>query len=189
MRAEVASRIPRRSPAGAATAPASAAPERARWRRLGRAAAVGGALALLLVPAVADAALGLSLAVSPSFGTILAGPSGRQFILGTDGTISGADAADHVSGAWEGRLTVTDDAAPSSIVILVDNVLTLGGVSFVEATCSYDADAPQRCDGAGMTATSQASAALDLGLEITTAQAHSGGDAATVTMDVTVTYL
>ncbi len=42
--------------------------------------------------------------INPDFGRFEAGTSGRHFILGTDGTISGTDAAAYVDGANAGSL-------------------------------------------------------------------------------------
>lgn len=156
---------------------------------MSRIAALISLQALLLAPSVADATLGLTLVSSPQFGLFYSGGSGRQFVLNTNGTITGTDADDYISGAMAGQFTVTDDSAPAAIVILVDNIVPSGGLSVADATCSYDGGPQESCDAPGMTDTSVSSATLKVGLDISTTQAHSGGDAASVSMDVSVTYL
>jgi hypothetical protein len=52
---------------------------------------------------VASAAFTMTEIVSPDLGTVLAGASGRQFILNTDETVSGADAGDYLFGAVSGH--------------------------------------------------------------------------------------
>lgn len=153
------------------------------------AVAVASCLILAGLPTAARAAITLTLVEDPAFGIFFSGASGRQFILQTNGTIGGTHAADHVSGSVAGRFTVADDASPASIVILVDNIFTTGGFSVTEAICSYDGGADGVCDGGGMTETSVASATLKVGLDVSTTQAHGGGDTASVSMDVSVTYL
>lgn len=155
-----------------------------------RSLVAAAALLALLVPAPpAGSALGLGLVESPQLGLYFSGSSGRQWTLGTDGLVSGPDAADYLSGAAAGRFTVTDDASPASIVILVDNFSASGGLSIGGATCSYDGGADGACDGTGLVETSVPSAELKVGLDYSSTQAHSGGDAASITMDVSVTYL
>lgn len=146
-------------------------------------------LVTLVAPHPARATLTLTLLNEPNMGKYFSGASGRQFILRTDGSIGGADAADYLSGAIEGRFTVQDDLSPASIVILVDNITTTGGLSVSEALCSYDGGTEGSCDGAGMTETSVATATLRVGLDVSTTQAHSGGDTGSITMDVSVAYL
>ena len=144
---------------------------------------------LLIGSVTSVAALTLTRVTTPSFGVIFAGASSRQFVLNTDGTITGSGAADHISGALAGQFTVGDTTSPATIVILVDNISTLGGMTVNQALCSYNGGAQQSCDGAGMSVTSVSSASLKVGLDITTSIAHTGGDAASVSMDVSVAYL
>jgi hypothetical protein len=134
------------------------------------------------------AGLTLTSTVTPSFGTVLSGASGRQFVLNTDDTITGASAADYVSGAAAAQLIVADDLAPAALVILVDNIGTLGGLTVAEATCRYAGGAQLPCDGAGLVVTSQSSATLRVGLDVSTSTTHSGGDSASVSLDVSVVY-
>ena len=136
----------------------------------------------------ARATLTLSQSVAPSFGVILGGGSGRQLVLGTNGVISGPNAADALSGAAAGEMNVSDDAAPSTAVIVVENVLASGGVAVDGVQCSYEGGPPQDCEGAGIVVTTSQGSALRIGIAITTTQAHSGGDSASIGMDVSIAY-
>ena len=94
-------------------------------------AALRGTLCLcivLLAPSTAIAALTLTLVTTPNFGIIFSGASGRQFILNTNDTVTGANASDHISGAVAGQFTVADTTSPATVNILVDNISTLGGL-------------------------------------------------------------
>ncbi len=146
-------------------------------------------LGFCLSAPLASATLTLTLVTTPDLGIVLSGSSGRQFILNTNDTVSGANAADYISGAVSGSLTVADDASPATITILIDNISTAGGLTVNDALCSYDGGAQTSCDGAGMNVTSAASATLKVGLDLSTSTTHSGGDSASVTLDVSVSYL
>ena len=142
-----------------------------------------------MTPAYVTATLTLTRTTSPSFGVILSGNSGRQFVLNTDGSIGGSGAGDYISGAAAGEFQVVDTTSPSTITILVDNILASGGLTVVEVLCSYNGAAQQQCDGAGISVSSVADATLKVGLKVTTNTAHSGGSTASVSMDVSVAYL
>jgi hypothetical protein len=148
---------------------------------------------LLLLGSIAlssslQATITLTEITAPTFGLILSGASGRQFVLNTSGTITGADAADHVSSQAAGDITVTDDTSPATIEILADNISTSGGLTLNQVLCSYAGGAQTQCDGSPLVATSSASASLKIGVDITTSQVHNGGDGASVSMDINVTY-
>lgn len=145
--------------------------------------------ALLFLSNTGYGALSLSLISSPNMGLFFSGTSGRQFILNANGTITGTHAGDYISGASAGQFTLADSSSPSTVTILVDNLSTLGGLTVNSALCSYNGGAQQQCDGAGMNVTSASSATLKLGLDISTSTTHSGGDAPSITMDVSVSYL
>jgi len=142
--------------------------------------------ALLAMPATA--VLTLTEITSPSFGLILSGASGRQFILNTSDTVTGANAADYVSSAVAGVITATDDTSPATIEILADNISSAGGLTVNEVLCSYGGGAQTRCDGTPLVESSAASTSLRVGVDITTNQIHSGGDNASVNFDITLTY-
>jgi len=113
-----------------------------------------GMYVLLAFPGAAVAALTLTLIIAPEFGILYSGAGGRQFVLNTNGTVTGTSASDYISGAAAGQLTVADTASPQSISIVIDNISTFGGLSVNDALCSYNGGVQQSCDGAGMTVTS-----------------------------------
>ena len=61
---------------------------------------------LLAALELAFAALTVTESTTPSLGTLLGGASGRNFILKTDDTVSGTNAADYLFGAVSGDLLV-----------------------------------------------------------------------------------
>ena len=142
----------------------------------------------VLIGSSSYAAIGLTLASQPSFGLLISGASNRNFVLNSNGAISGTNSSDYISGAVAGQITVTDDASPVSISILVDNISTFGGLTVNQVLCSYNGGAQVQCDGGGTNETSVSSAALKIGLDITTTQVHSGGDTASASMNVNVIY-
>lgn len=146
-------------------------------------------LLVLLLPATSFSALTVTTITNPDFGIMFSGASGRQFVLNTDGTVSGSDFADHIGGQVVGSLTVGDTSSPSTITIVADNALSFGGISVNKVLCSYNGGVQTDCDGSGMTVTSVSSATLKMGFDIITSQTHNGGDTASVTIDITVTYL
>ncbi|MEX2494565.1 MAG: hypothetical protein WD448_00670 [Woeseia sp.] len=146
-------------------------------------------LTLFVFPSMAISSLTLTQTAAPSFGLIVSGASGRQFILNTDDTISGTHSIDYVSGATAGRFIIEDTSSPASVNISVDVLGTTGGLSIGEALCSYGGGIQQTCSGSGITVTSSASATLRLGLELTTSTAHRGGDSATASLELTISYL
>jgi len=142
--------------------------------------------ALLAMPATA--VITLTEITSPGFGLILSGASGRQFILNTSGTITGANSADYISSATAGEITTTDNTSPVTIEILASSISSAGGLTVNEVLCSYGGGAQTRCDGSPLVATSAASSSLKVGVDITTSQVHSGGDSASVNFDIMITY-
>ncbi len=76
---------------------------------------------LLAALQVAFAAITVTEGTTPSLGTLLAGDTDRNFILNTDATVSGTDAADYLFGAVAGDLTVKQTGggrAPISVQTL-----------------------------------------------------------------------
>ena len=138
-------------------------------------------------PAVAT--LTLTKQVDPSLGTVYSGSSGRQFIVNTSGSVSGSGSGDYLSGAAAAVFQVGDDSSPSAITILADSITTTGGLTLNRVLCSYNGGTQQRCDASGgITATSAATATLRVGFDVSTSVAHSGGDTASVSMDISVAY-
>ncbi len=146
-------------------------------------------LATILYPLAATSSLTLTQSAEPRFGLIVSGSSGRQFVLNTNDTISGTHAGDHISGAMTGRFTMEDSNSPASVNIAVTVLGTFGGLTVNETLCSYGGGIQQSCGGSGFTVISAPSAVLKLGLDISTSAAHRGGDAASVTVELAVTYL
>ena len=142
-----------------------------------------------LLSGVAYAAMTITENVSPSFGTLLGGASGRQFILNIDDTVTGADAADYLFGAVSGELELDNKGPQGAINILADNISTSGGLSVTQVLCSYRGGPQQACDGAGITANSGRKRILKVGIDITTTIVHSAADTPSVTLDISVIFL
>jgi len=155
----------------------------ARLRKL----LLGGAL--LAVLDVAFAALFVTEIVTPSLGTVFTGAGGRNFILNTDETVTGADAADYLFGAVSGQIEVRKTAGPQDANIVAENITTLGGVAVNAVPCRFHNDPQTTCDGAGIAVRLQGPRTLYVGVDITTTQAHSGGDTASAAYDITVNLL
>jgi hypothetical protein len=139
----------------------------------------------------AFAAITINEIVTPDLGTLLGGASGRNFILNTDGSVSGTDAADYLFGAVSGNLTVKKTAGSQSANIVADNFSTTGGVTINAVPCKWDTDTATTCDGSGINVTLTANTTKNLlvGVDLDTSQVHSGGDTPTATYDINVTLL
>ncbi len=149
---------------------------------------LGGALLAALD--VAFAALFVTETVTPSLGTVFSGAIGRQFILNTDETVSGANAADYLFGAVSGQLEILKTQGSADATILADNFGFSGGVTINAVPCRFHNDPQTTCHGAGITVRlQQATRILYVGVDITTTQVHSGGDTASASYDITVTLL
>ena len=148
---------------------------------------LGGALLAALH--VAFAALTVIENTAPSLGTLLGGASGRNFILNTDATVSGTDAADYLFGAVAGQLTVKQTGPTASANILADNFFTTGGVTINGVPCKWHTDTATTCDGSGINITVKSSRTLLVGVDLDTSQVHAGGDSPTATYDITVALL
>ncbi len=135
------------------------------------------------------AALTITEKTTPTLGTLLSGPSGRNFILNTDQTVGGTNAADYMFGAVSGELTVKKTGGSQSANILADNFTTSGGVTVVAVPCKWDTDAQTNCDGAGINVTVGGTKALMVGINLNTSQIHTGDQSASVTYDITITLL
>jgi len=133
--------------------------------------------------------LGFSSLVNPAFGDLLAGTSGRNFILGTNGAISGTDAVDYISGAMAGSLVITGDPA-QSISIQASNLTADGGVNIVNVTCNYDASGDQNCvTGFTGSPPTNAGKILLMGVEINTTTTHGDNDTASPSFDIVINYI
>jgi hypothetical protein len=118
---------------------------------------------------------------------LLTGASGRNFILNTDETVSGTDSADYLSGAVSGALSVKKTGGSQSANILADNFSTTGMITINAVPCKFDTGSQTTCDGSGINVTVQATKTLLVGVDINTNTAHTGGNTATATYDITVT--
>ncbi len=148
---------------------------------------LGGALLVALD--VAFAALFITETVFASLGTWFSGAPGRQFILNTDETVGGANAADHLFGALSGQIEIRKTAGPASANITADNFLGAGGVTINAVPCRWHNDPQTTCDAPGITVALQATRILYVGVDINTTIGHGGGDTASATYDITVTVL
>ena len=138
---------------------------------------------------IASAAFTMTEIVTPDLGTALAGDPDRQFILNTDETVGGTDAADLLFGAVSGQLELAKTAGPQAANILADNFSTLGGVAVNAVPCRYHTGSQLSCDGAGIDVTVQSTRTLYVGIDLNTSQMHNGGDMASVTYDITVAFV
>ncbi len=146
---------------------------------------------LLAALEVTFAALTVTESTTPSLGTLLGGATLRNFILTTDDTVSGTDAADYLFGAVSGDLTVKKTGGAQSANILADNFLGLLGVTVLAVPCKWHTDAETTCDGSGINVTliSGQTKNLLVGVDLDTSQVHSGGDSPTATYDINITLL
>ncbi len=138
---------------------------------------------------VASAAFTITEIVTPDLGTALAGASSRQFILNTDETVGGTDAADLLFGAVSGQLEFKKTAGPQDANILAENIITSGGVTVNAVPCRYHTGSQLSCDGAGIDVNINGTRTLYVGIDLDTSQVHCGGDTASVTYDITVTFV
>ncbi len=145
---------------------------------------------LLAALEAAFAAITVTESVTPSLGTLLGGASGRNFILNTDGSVSGGAAADYLFGAVSGNATVKKTAGTQSANIVADTFSTTGGVIIKGVPCKWDTDTATTCDGSGINVTLGGQVKhLLVGVDLDTSQVHSGGDSPTATYDINVTLL
>ena len=142
---------------------------------------------LLAALEVAFAALTVTEDTAPSLGTLLGGDTGRNFILNTDATVSGTDAADYLFGAVAGVLTIKKTGGGQSANILADNYSVTEGVIIKGVPCKWHTDTATICDGSGINITAQGSRKLLVGVEIDTDQTHTSAHSPTATYDITVT--
>jgi hypothetical protein len=144
---------------------------------------------LLAALEAAFAAITVTETITPDLGTLLGGDSGRNFILNTDGSVSGTDAADYLFGAVSGNLTVKKTAGSQSANIVADNFFETVGVIIKAVPCKWDTDTATTCDGSGISVTLSPGPAKNLlvGVEIDTDQVHTSAHSPTATYDITVT--
>lgn len=152
---------------------------------------------LLIAVGSADAgqspppALSITETSTPSFGAFLWGPSGRQFTLNPDGTITGPNAGDYQFGAVPGELVIQrhGEGNQPSGQIVVENVFTSGGLIVDSIVCQFHSGPAVDCLAPGIAVQLRGRRRLLLGISVTTSQFHLGGDTASVVFDVTVNVL
>lgn len=158
-------------------------------RKFARLRAIALGSVLLVAFEFAGAALTITEKTTPTLGTLLSGAGGRNFILNTDQTVSGADSADYLFGAVSGELTIKKTGERQSAHILADNFSTTGGVTVNAVPCKFGNGSQTTCDGSGLNVTARGTKALMVGIDLDTSQVHTGNDTASVTYDITITLL
>ena len=143
---------------------------------------------LLAALEIAFAAFTMTEITAPNLGAVFSGASGRNFILNTDETVSGTDAADYLFGAVSGQLTLVGQNGTATIV--AENITTSGGLTVNAVPCRYDTGSQTTCDAPGISVQVNKNQArtLYIGVDLDTSQSHSGGDTASVTYDITVSF-
>ena len=134
--------------------------------------------------------LSFNTAVNPDMGNWEAGITGRNFVLNTDDSVGGTDAAAYINGAAHGSVNVLGSAL-DTIDIVANNFAANGGVGINDVPCKYGTAAATTCGGAGLStqaAPTTGGTALLLGVDVTTSTAHVDGDSANPTFDIVVTY-
>jgi len=159
------------------------------YRKFARFPTVLLAGALLAALNVAFAAFTLTETVTPGLGMVFSGASGRQFILNTDETVSGANAADYISGAVSGQMTLVKSQGPADVNIVAENITTLGGLTVNAVPCRFHNDPQTTCDGAGINVRINKTQILYIGVDITTSLIHNSGDTASASYDINVIFL
>ena len=101
---------------------------------------------LLFASEAALAQITITEVTTPTLGVLLSGASGRNFILNTDDSVTGADAADYVTGADSGRLNISKTGGNQNATIVADNFSTTGGVTINAVPCRWRNNTPQTCD-------------------------------------------
>jgi len=143
---------------------------------------------LLAALDVAFAAFTMTEIVPPGLGMVLSGASGRNFILNTDETVTGADAIDYVSGAVSGQLSMAKTQGPADVDIVAENIFPSGGLTVNAVLCRFQSEPQTTCDGAGINVRVFKDQTLYVGIDVTTSQVHNSGDTASVTYDINVIF-
>ena len=135
------------------------------------------------------APIAFTTAVNPSLGTFDTGIGSRSFVLGTDGTISGTDAAAYTGGANAGSIVIQGSES-QNIDIIAQNLVADGGVNIAAVNCDYGGAGSTDCltGIASAAAPTTAGTTLLLGLSVTTTIAHSDTINATPAFDIIVSY-
>ena len=162
------------------------------FTRARKSTAVACALGLALSCFTAQrgaAQLTITEAVAPGLGTVMGGPANRNFVLNTDDTVTGTDAADYMFGAISGQLIFMKRQGPELVSIVAENIVTSGGLIANAIFCQWHNGPQFNCDNAEFTELVRGRRILRLGVDITTTQFHDGGDTASISFEVTATFL
>ncbi|MCW8109929.1 hypothetical protein OPS25_15590 [Alteromonas ponticola] len=144
---------------------------------------------LLVLPCFCEAAITITKMNDINLGLLKAGPAGRQWIVGTDGSLTGTGQADYVSGAAAGEIVVTDTSAPAMVQIQALNITSYNGFQVNQILCRYGNGSQTRCDLSGYSiTTNNMSISLKVGIDVESTQYHYGGDNAGVDFDISITY-
>lgn len=127
--------------------------------------------------------------VNPDLGAVDAGISGRNFILQTDGSISGVNANEYQGGAQVGSVKLFGSNS-QQIDIVAQNISNNGGVSISSITCNYAGAGDVNCiDGiSAAAAPTNTGKVLLFGLDVITTTSHLDGDSAAPEFDIIATY-
>lgn len=136
-----------------------------------------------------DAQLTMTETVVPTLGIVVGGPAGRQFVLNTNDVVTGANAADYLFGAVSGQIVFRQRQGSAWIQVFAENIVTTGGLNANGIVCQWHNGPQTSCDGAGLTELINGRRILRLGVDVSTTQFHSGGDVASVSFDITATFL
>ena len=134
--------------------------------------------------------IGIAEVTPLDFGFVEAGATGRVISLATDGTVGGADAADHISGEVVGDYTITGSAL-QTIDIEINNLAANNNVTPSSPVCAYDGGGENACTTVnfdGVVAPGAGGRTLLVGMTMTTDNAHVDGNSATPTYDIVVIY-
>jgi len=142
-----------------------------------------------LAASAAQAQLTITETVTPGLGTVMGGPANRNFVLNTDDTVSGTDAADYMFGAVSGQLIFMKRQGPQLMSIVADNILTSGGLVANAILCQWHNGPTVDCASPGLTELVRGRRILRIGIDLTTTQFHGGGETASVSFDITATFL
>lgn len=159
-----------------------------RRLRLILVAGISFSAALLGMEPVA-AQITITETVSPTFGFVMGGPANRRFILDTNDSVTGPNAADYLFGAISGELIFQRQGGPTLVFILAENITSSGGVTANSIQCKWHNSPEVSCSGTGILRIAVGRRRLLLGVDMTTTQLHNGGDSASVSFDITATFL
>ena len=108
-----------------------------RAQRTIRFASALGIAFYCLAPSPSHAQLTITESVAPTLGTLMGGAANRNFVLNTDDTVTGGNAADYMFGAVSGQVIFMKRQGPELVSIVAENVLTTGGLIVNAILCQW----------------------------------------------------